>query len=77
MSVVEVYFSTYQKLFNTGDNVDFLIIAGYDNIDIVEVEKRVKSILKERLISLIYFLNFLKGSRLTNTELYKSKAKSI
>lgn len=44
---IHLPFSTYQKLFNTGDNVDFLIIAGYDNIDIVEVEKRVKSILKE------------------------------
>ncbi len=44
---IHLPFSTYQKLFNTGDNVDFLIVAGYDNVDIVSVEKEVRSILKE------------------------------
>ena len=46
-SDIHLPFSTYQKLFNTGNNVDFFIIAGYDNVDIVNVEKEVKAVLKQ------------------------------
>ena len=40
-------FSTFKRLYNTGDAVCFLLIAGYDDIDIVEVENKVKIQLKE------------------------------
>ena len=40
-------FSTFKRLYNTGDAVGFLLIAGYDDIDIVEVENKVKIQLKE------------------------------
>ncbi len=39
-------FSTYRKLYNSGDNVGYLCIAAYDDADVVQVEKDVKSILK-------------------------------
>ncbi len=44
---IHLPFSTYRKLFNTGENVDFLIVAGYDDIDIVQVENDVKKVLKK------------------------------
>lgn len=43
---IYIPFSTYQKLYNTGENVGWLIIAAYDNADVVKVEEDVKSILK-------------------------------
>lgn len=39
-------FSTYRKLYNSGDNVGYLCIAAYDDADVVQVEKDVKSMLK-------------------------------
>ena len=39
-------FTTYKKLYNTGDNVDFFSIAAYDDADVVKAEADVKSILK-------------------------------
>ena len=44
---IHVPFSTFKRLYNTGDAVGFLLIAGYDDIDIVEVENKVKIQLKE------------------------------
>jgi len=41
-------FTTFKKLYNTGDGIGWMVIAGYDDADIVEVEKNVKSILKRR-----------------------------
>ncbi|MCG2461426.1 ABC transporter permease [Flavobacteriaceae bacterium F89] len=39
-------FTTYKKLYNTGNNVDFFSIAAYDDADVVKAEADVKAILK-------------------------------
>ncbi|HET8735270.1 MAG TPA: ABC transporter permease [Pricia sp.] len=39
-------FSTYKKLYNTGDDVGWFSIAAYDNADVVEVEENIKNLLK-------------------------------
>jgi len=39
-------FSTYRRLYNSGDNVGYLCIAAYDDADVIQVEKDVKSLLK-------------------------------
>tara|TARA_Y100001934_G_C12309641_1_gene754264 strand:+ start:227 stop:1498 length:1272 start_codon:yes stop_codon:yes gene_type:complete len=44
---IHVPFSTFKRLYNTGDVVGFLLIAGYENIDIVKVEEKVKKQLKK------------------------------
>lgn len=44
---VYIPFSTFQKLYNTADNVGWLAIAAYDNADVMQVEKDVKRVLKE------------------------------
>ena len=43
---VFIPFSTFKKLYNTGDNVDWFTIAAYDDADVMEVEERVKQTLK-------------------------------
>ena len=40
-------FSTFKRLYNTGDAVGFLLIAGFDDVDIVKVENKVRAKLKE------------------------------
>jgi putative ABC transport system permease protein len=42
-----VPFSTFKRLYNTGDDVGFLLIAGFDDVDIVKVEDKVRAKLKE------------------------------
>ena len=37
---IHVPFSTFKRLYNTGDMVGFLLIAGYDNVDIVDIVAR-------------------------------------
>ncbi|MDP7567890.1 MAG: ABC transporter permease [Flavobacteriales bacterium] len=44
---IYIPFTTYQKLYNTGEYVDFLLIAAYDDADIVKVETDIRAILKE------------------------------
>ena len=44
---IHIPFTTFRKLYNTGNDVGFLLIAGYDDVDIIQVEKKVKKILKE------------------------------
>ena len=44
---IHVPFSTFKRLYNTGDNVGFLLIAGFDDVDIVKVEDKVRAKLKE------------------------------
>ncbi len=39
-------FTTFQKLYNTGDEIGWLTMAAYDDADVVQVEKDVKSVLK-------------------------------
>ncbi len=43
---IHVPFSTFKKIYNTGNEVGFLLIAGFDDVDILEVEKKVRSQLK-------------------------------
>ena len=44
---IHVPFSTFKRIYNTGDGVGFLLIAGFDDVDILEVEEKVRSQLKE------------------------------
>ncbi|MUH36838.1 ABC transporter permease [Zobellia amurskyensis] len=39
-------FSTFRKLYNTGDNVGWFSIAAYDNVDVIKVEENIKNLLK-------------------------------
>ena len=43
---IHIPFTTYKKLFNTGEEVDFLIIAGFEDVNIINVENQVKKLLK-------------------------------
>ena len=43
---IHVPFSTFKKIYNTGNEVGFLLIAGFDDVDILELEKKVRSQLK-------------------------------
>jgi len=40
-------FTTYQRLYNTGEYVDFLLVAAYPTADIVQVETDIRAVLKE------------------------------
>jgi putative ABC transport system permease protein len=40
-------FTTYQRLYNTGEYVDFLLVAAYPTADIVQVETNIRAVLKE------------------------------
>ena len=39
-------FETFRNLYNTGDKVNWFVIAAYDNADVIAVEKKVKKALK-------------------------------
>ncbi|MBD0852432.1 ABC transporter permease [Maribacter arenosus] len=43
---IYIPFTTYRKLYNTGDNVGWLTIAAYDDADVVQAEADVKAVLK-------------------------------
>lgn len=45
-SDIYIPFTTFRKLYNTGDNVGWLTIAAYDDADVVQAEADVKSVLK-------------------------------
>lgn len=45
-AAIFIPFTTFRKLYNTGDNVDYFCIAAYDDVDVVQVEKDVKSLLR-------------------------------
>lgn len=45
-SDVFIPFSTYRILYNTGDNVDWFNIAAYENVNVLEVEDKIKTTLK-------------------------------
>ena len=39
-------FETYRQIYNSGDSVQWFTIAAYDDVNVVEVEKDIKSVLK-------------------------------
>lgn len=39
-------FTTFRKMYNTGDNVAWFSIAAYDDVDVVKVEENIKNLLK-------------------------------
>jgi len=45
-AAIFIPFTTFRKLYNTGDNVDYFCIAAYDDVDVVQVEKDVKALLR-------------------------------
>lgn len=45
-SAMFIPFTTYQKLYNSGDNIGYMCIAAYDDVDVVQVEKDIKTLLK-------------------------------
>jgi putative ABC transport system permease protein len=44
---ITIPFSTYRKLYNTGNDVGWLAIAAYDDADVMKVEEDVKKVLKK------------------------------
>ena len=44
---IYIPFETFQKIYNTGDRVQWFTIAAYDDADVVAVEKNVKATLKK------------------------------
>ena len=44
---IYIPFATFKKIFNTGENVNFFMIAAKDDVDGVRVEKEIKATLKE------------------------------
>ncbi|MDC0204437.1 ABC transporter permease [Flavobacteriales bacterium] len=44
---IHVPFSTFKRIYNTGDGVGFLLIAGFNDVNILEVEEKVRAQLKE------------------------------
>jgi len=45
-NAIFIPFSTFRKLYNTGDDVGYLCIAAYDDVDVVQVEKDIKALIK-------------------------------
>ncbi|AWX45142.1 Macrolide export ATP-binding/permease protein MacB [Flagellimonas maritima] len=45
-SDIFIPFTTFRKLYNTGDDVSWFTIAAYDDADVIQVEEDVKSVLK-------------------------------
>lgn len=43
---IYIPFTTYTKLYNSGDRVSFFSIAAYNDADVVQVEKEVKAVLR-------------------------------
>jgi len=43
---IYIPFSTFKRLYNTGENAQYFTIAAYDDADVVQVEKDIKSVLK-------------------------------
>jgi putative ABC transport system permease protein len=45
---IHIPFSTYKKLYNSGEHVHFLIVAAFDDANIVKVEQDIRTVLKDR-----------------------------
>jgi len=41
-------FTTFKKIFNSGDRIGWMVIAGYPDEDIVKIEEKAKALLKRR-----------------------------
>jgi len=46
-SDIYIPFTTFRKLYNTGENVGWFAIAAYDDADVIKVEENVKAVLKK------------------------------
>lgn len=46
-SAIFIPFTTFRKLFNTGDDIGYMCIAAYDDVDVIQIEKDVKAMLKK------------------------------
>jgi len=46
-TAIFIPFSTFRKLYNTGDDIGYMCIAAYDDVDVVQVEKDVKALLRK------------------------------
>lgn len=44
---ITIPFSTFRKLYNTGDRIGWMAIAAYDDVDVMKVEEDVKHTLKK------------------------------
>ncbi|MCV6631037.1 MAG: ABC transporter permease, partial [Flavobacteriaceae bacterium] len=44
---IHIPFTTFQRIYNTGDNVGWFAIAAYDDVDVVQVEKDIKTTLRK------------------------------
>ena len=44
---ITIPYTTFRKLYNTGENVGWLAIAAYDDADVMQVEEDVKYVLKQ------------------------------
>lgn len=47
-SDIFIPFTTFKKLYNTGNNVDWFAMAAYDDADVVAIEKDIKAALKAK-----------------------------
>jgi putative ABC transport system permease protein len=45
-SDIFIPFTTFKKLYNTGDNVSWFTIAAYDDADVIQAEKDIKAVLR-------------------------------
>ncbi|MFY0628172.1 MAG: ABC transporter permease [Reichenbachiella sp.] len=46
-SDINIPFTTYKKLYNSGNNVGWFAMAAYDHVDVIEAEKKVKQVLRK------------------------------
>lgn len=44
---IYIPFTTFQRMYNTGQSIGWMAIAAYDDADVIQVEKDVKSVLKQ------------------------------
>ena len=45
-SDIYIPFTTYKKLYNSGENVGWFAIAAYDHVDVIALEETIKAVLK-------------------------------
>jgi putative ABC transport system permease protein len=45
-SAMFIPFTTYRQVYNSGDNIGYMCIAAFDDVDVVQVEKDIKALLR-------------------------------